>query len=198
MSIKQVYIISFVGLMVGVLGAKYYQGSVSRKPSSLPAPQLKVKPWAHSPFAKMGQAIEVRISAVGGVPERDDQDLRLQALVTLNRPVDQEVKYQWVLPPEASVVSGELEDAWPNMQANQIATAEIVINGVSKESIEKTVTLYVSAVGNGVRYASSGSFATNSPSHMAQPEAVGVMNVQSSELALKKSESTGKIKKVHQ
>ncbi len=147
---------------------------------------------------KLNQSITVQIMPVDGVPDRDDQDLRLRAEVTLNRPVDQEVKFQWTLPPEASLVSGEIEDAWPNLLPGQTATTEIVVQGVSKESLLNTVTLHVSALSQGVRYASAGSFAPNSVEASSESESIGVMKVQKPQLGLKKAESAGKLIKIHQ
>lgn len=199
MSVKKLLVISSVGLVFGALTMQFYQNLPSRQPSSsFPPPKLRLKPWSESLVAKVHQAIEVKISPVGGVPDRDEQDLHLKAEVTLRRPIDQEVKFQWSLPPDASLVSGVLEDAWPNLQVGQTATTEIVIQGVSKESVAKTVTLHVSGLANGVRYASSGSFATNSAEQMAEAESVGVMKLQSSELVLKKSGAAARMEKVQQ
>jgi hypothetical protein len=157
-----------------------------------------LKPWSESLVSKAHQAIEVKVSAVNGVPDHDEQELRLRAEVTLRRPIEQEVKFEWSLPPDASLVSGEISDAWPNLKPGQTATTEIVILGVSKESVTKTVTLHVSGISNGVQYASSGSFATNSPEQMAQADSMSVMKLQNSELALKKNDSAAKMEKVHQ
>lgn len=200
MSIKKLSILAAVGLAVGFLGNFLYgsQKQYRELASELPAPRLKLKPWAHSLSGKLNQAMDVKIYAVGGIPDRDDQELRLRAEVRLNRPIDQEVKFQWNLPPDASVVSGELEDAWANLQQGQIASTEIVIMGVSKESVAKTVTLHVSGLSNGVNFASAGSFATNSAKHMRAEDSEGKMKTQNSELVLKKTESTDKLKKVHQ
>lgn len=199
MPLKKILLTSAIGLVMGGLAVTFYQHLPSRQPAAaFPAPKLRLKPWSESLVAKAHQAISVKISAVGGVPDHDDQDLHLKAEVTLHRPIDQEVKFQWNLPPDASLVSGEMEDAWPNLQPGQTATAEIVISGVSKESVAKTVTLHVSGLSNGVQYASSGSFATNSPEQMSEGDAVGVMKLQSSELVLKKSDAAAKMEKVHQ
>ncbi len=201
MPIKKLLFIAACGLMIGGLSVRFYQNLPSRNPASqLPPPKLHLKPWADSLYGKMHQAMDVKISAVGGVPDHDDQEIRLKGEVTLNRPMDQEVKFMWVLPPDATVVSGELEDSFPNLKAGQTATTEIVIQGVSKESFVKTVTLHVSGSAGGVQYASAGGFATNSREQMtaASDSGGGVSKLQNEELALKKSDSAAKMEKVHQ
>lgn len=199
MSIKHLFLLAVLGLAVGITGSFLFSKQPSRQlASELQPPKLRLKPWADSLSAKPHQAMSVRIFAVGGVPDREDQDLTLRAEVTLNRPVDQEVKFQWELPRDASVVSGELEDAWPNLQPGQTASTEIVLTGVSKESVAKTVTLYVSGLSNGVKFGGSGSFATNSAEHMTAEVPAGIINSGNSKLVLKKSEAAVKLKKVHQ
>lgn len=199
MSLKKIAFVSAIGLTIGILGSIFYQNIPNRRlASEHPAPKIKIKPWAESLSGKTHQAIQVQIAAVGGVPDHDNQDLRLKATVTLNRALDQELKWQWSLPPGADVVSGELEDAWPNLQPGQTASTEITITGVSKESVAKTVTLHVSGMSHGVQYASSGSFATNSPEQMLASETPGNMKVQNQELVLKKTGSAEKLNKLHQ
>jgi hypothetical protein len=113
--------------------------------------------------------------------------------------VQGDVQFLWTLPADASVVSGELSDVWPNLKEGQTATTEISVLNVSKESVAKTVTLHVSALGNGVKYAASGSFATNSGEQMAAADATASMKMQNSEeLVLKKSKAAAKMEKVHQ
>jgi hypothetical protein len=200
MSIKKISLLAAVGLLLGALGSYFYSGHQTsrRLASELPPPKLKLKPWAHPLVGKLDQAMDVQIVAVGGIPDTDDQELRLRAEVRLNHPIDQEVKFQWTLPPDASVVSGELEDAWPNLQVNQIASTEIVLTGVSKESVAKTVTLHVSGLSNGVKFGGYGAFATNSAKHMTAEGSEEKMNEENEQLGLKKASAGDKINKIHQ
>jgi hypothetical protein len=201
MSIKKILLLAGFGLTLGGLTAWLQETQSHRFPASalLPAPRLKLQPWSHSLNGKMNQAITVEISAVGGVPESDDQELRLKAEVTVNQPIQGDMEYVWTLPADASLVSGELSDVWAGLQAGQTATAEISVLNVSKESVAKTVTLHVSAEGHGVKYASSGSFATNSREQMAGAAKENSLKMQNSEeLVLKKSKAALKLEKVHQ
>lgn len=200
---QKIFWIMGLGLFVGVVGAFLWQTSGFRQPASVtefPAP--KIKPWAHSLSGKMNQAISVEVTTVGGVPDNDGQDLHLRAHVTVNVPVDGEVEYRWSLPSEASIVSGEIEDAFTGLQPGQTATSEIVIQGVSKEGFAKTVSFSATAAGNGKKLNAFGAFGTNSFNQMAaaaqQRDSEKEISEESEELVLKKSQLTEKLKKTHQ
>ena len=195
MPIKNFYLkISFLLLCGLVLdyGVSYLKNSPARKLAPmqekglLPAPKLDL--WGHSAHGKMNQNMDVVIEAVGGIPDNDEQELRLSAQVTLNRPVDQELSYRWILPLGAVVISGQVEDSWPGIKPGETATAEIYLAGVSKEGLAKTVTLQVFATssisGQPVKYANSGSFTTDPRS----------LTFENEELALKMKAEVGKIK----
>lgn len=198
MPIKYFFLLLAIGFGLG----SFYKGSQpSRKPSSEHVhPSAKSKPalWAHSLTGKLNQAISVRITAVAGIPESEDQELTLKAEVTLNRPIDGDLKFQWVLPSDTSLVSGELEDVWPNLLPGQTATTEISVLGVSKEDVSKTVTLHVSGSSNGVQYATAGSFAPDFAERIDENQASGFMKAQNADLALKKNRSAEKLERVHQ
>lgn len=195
MSLKNIKLGSAIisaGLFVG-LGISYFGemksrnlASVSADEKPFPAPKLDL--WGHSPYGKINQSMEVKIEAIDGIPENDEQELKLIAQVTLNRNVDQELSYRWILPAGVSVVSGEVEDSWPGIQAGQTAQAEISLIGMSREGLAKTVTLQVFATstdnGQSIKYANSGSFTTD-------PRSFEVID---EELALQKKSEVGKIK----
>lgn len=201
MPVRQIFLFIALGLSLGALGSYFYQQLPERHPAStnlLPPPKLRLKPWAHSLVGKLNQAISVKITAVGGVPDRENQELTLKAQVTLNRPIDGDLQFQWSLPADTSLVSGEIEDVWPNLKPGQTATAEISVIGVSKEDFSKTVTLHVSGTSNGVQYATAGSFAPNSSERIPESEAAGFVKVPNPDLVLKKSYSAEKMEQVHQ
>lgn len=181
------------GLLVGA-GIATFKDSSKRQIASVDGQQSfkapKVNIWGHTPYGKMNQNIEVKVESINGIPDNDEQELRLVAHVTLNRPVDEELIYRWVLPEGASIVSGEIEDSWPGIQSGQTASTEIALVGVSKEGLAKTVTLQVSGKSKSVKYASSGSFTTD-PRSLVETE-------NSEELALKKKMNIEKMEKAHQ
>jgi hypothetical protein len=159
MSIKIFSIISAVGIICGYMGMKAWQSSASRTPSS---EFSKSKIWGAEKFGKTSQAIHIVISTVSGVPDSDDQELRLKAEVSLNQKIDGDLEFEWMLPEGVAVVAGEKKDVLTNLQPGQVATLEITLLNISKEGFAKTVTLNVSGNQGGIRYGGSGSFATNS------------------------------------
>lgn len=159
--LKKLFLISFFGFAIGGLGILFWQ-AVNRNPAStLPTTHQRPKPWADSLSGKMNQAMTVVITPIGGIPDHDEQDLLLKAEVTLNQNIDGEVTFQWTLPPEASVVSGELQDAWANLKPGQTATAEITINHVSREGLSKTIFFHAMGKTSGIKIGGVGAFATN-------------------------------------
>ncbi len=199
MPLKKISVLVLSGLIIGGLGALFFQNFVSRGPASaLPAPKLRLKPWSESMIGKAHSAMDVRIFAVGGVPTHDDQELHLRAEVRLNQSVDREVNFHWSLPSDVTVVSGQLQDSWPNLKAGQTATTDISVLNVSKESELKTISIHVSGSASGVQYAGTGSFATNSNEQMNENEEQKTSGVALGELALKKSSSAEMIKNVQQ
>jgi len=197
MSLKQLGLIAMIGFILGGLLFRNSGLPPSRSPSSELPPLIKT--WGHSLSSKPNQAIQVRIFAVNGIPSKDDQELRLRGEVILHRPMEQEVQFQWTLPPNAQVVSGETEDVWPLLQVGQVASTEISLLGVSKESLSKTVTLHVAGWSNGVQYAGAASFAADSLQEAAQTSlATGFQGSPSTAPQKNGDDMLEKLKKVHQ
>jgi hypothetical protein len=97
------------------------------------------------------QLLSTRLEIIGGVPPHDEQDITLRATVslipTLKKSAEAEdVEYRWILPPDATVVSGETEDAIANLKPGQQAHIEITLNGVSKESSTSVITFQAEAL----------------------------------------------------
>lgn len=171
----------FCGLLVGAT-LSYFSQENSRQPASnqfqkSSQPQI----WAHSPYQKMNQVIQVSLVPIDGIPENDNQELRLQATVILNRPVDQELSYKWILPEGVTLVSGELEDAWPGIQAGEFVKSEISVLGMSLEGLAKTVTLHVYGKYQSIHYANSGSFTTHPRSFEDPNEELALIKKQEAE-----------------
>jgi hypothetical protein len=199
MSINKVVLVASAGIIFGT-AAWYYSDFTKRHPASTAqAPAVIAKPWAQ-PFGKMNQAMTIVIKPVNGVPDRNDQELTLRAEVTLHRSVaGSEVQFQWELPEDAEVVAGHISDSWSNLQPGQTATTEISVVNVSKEGAQKTINLQVSAMDSEVKYAVSGSFATNDYKVKDSGNTTGVLKVSDDkELGLQNSKEPEKILKLHQ
>jgi hypothetical protein len=197
MSIRNLSIIAFSGVVIGA-GLWILKQETQRKPASVVnLPHFPpVKPWSHSAFSKLNQSMTVSIQSIGGIPDREDQEITLKAEVTLHREVLGEVTFKWDLPDDVELVSGHLSDAWPNLKPGQTAVTEISLLGLSKHGKIKTVNLIVSADGGEVRYAAAGSFANRISKDKELSS--GVMKVQSDTEDLQKKQVPGKLIKVHQ
>ena len=199
MSIKSFSLIIAMGLLTGFLAVQFWSASHRSPASEVAFSRPRVLAWGAEKYGKTSQAMEVRISTVGGVPDKDSQELHLKAEVTLNQKVEGDVSFRWVLPEDVSVVSGETEDVWTNLKVGQTATADLVVLNISKEGFPKTVTLNVTAIGSGVHFGGSGSFATNSYLQMtaaAAEEKDSAGNKLNPDL--RNSEENDKIKRMHQ
>jgi hypothetical protein len=159
MSIKIFSTIALLGLLFGYFGMQTWQRSGSLNQSSEIS---KAKIWGAEKYGKTSQAIHVVISTVSGVPDSDEQELRLKAEVSLNQKIDGDLEFEWMLPEGVTVVAGEMKDVLTNLQPGQVATLEITLMNISKEGLAKTVTLNVAGNQGNIRYGGSGSFATNS------------------------------------
>lgn len=158
------------GLAVG--GAMSYfrtQSTSVRYPASaLPAPNLRVLPYAHSLQGKNNRLLDITISPVSGLPENDNQEITLQALVTLLQPIAGELEYHWILPEGVELVSGELNDSWTNIQPGQTAQTTISLLNFSKVSIPRTIVLQVSGQGPTARLGGAMTFSTYDLVKMAE------------------------------
>lgn len=173
----------FFGIVCGWGFSSFYEST--RAPASLPAPKLRLKPWAHSTSGKLQEAISVKVYAVSGLPENDSQELTLRAEVTLNRPLDTEAEWQWVLPEEAKLISGEVTDSWPGLEVGQTATTEISLVGVSKEGSVKTVSFMVHGNSGSIKFGGAGHFATNTYEPPVETEEFQKLEVKDAKSLLK-------------
>ncbi len=205
---KHLLLICFLALTVGsIFSFKFFSGpkgfrNISSTTADFPAPKLKVQPWAHSIEGKIGQALTVNITPVGGIPDRDDQELRLKVEVTLNQPMDNnEVFFQWILPPEASLVEGNLQDSWSDLHPGQTASNEISVVNVSKEGFMKTISLNAHGVSGGRNFGNVAVFATQDfrpPSSATIHVSEQNVDEKSENLVLSKEQVAEKMEKSHQ
>lgn len=100
-------------------------------------------------MGKPNQMADIQIEVVGGFPNTNDQEATLRATVTLDRPFDGDVNFEWVLPPGVEHVAGELKDSVPGVQPGQSFTREIAVLGFSSEGMPRNVTLEVSGTARG-------------------------------------------------
>ncbi len=156
--------------MLGAVGALLSNA----KKSSLRSPAATAV-WQ----GKHHRLFEVSVSSRQGLPETDEQDLILKGTIQGLQPIEGEVYYKWILPPGASLVSGDLEDSVVGLpDPRKFLETKITIHGVSRESEEaRLVILQVYTKVNGVRIGSTAVF-SNRPD-----EVDGIQNFQAKESA---------------
>lgn len=93
-------------------------------------------------------------------PNREDQEVELIGLVTLNSATDSDLYYQWSLPEGVSVVDGITEDAWAHVKVGETLVTKISVLGFSREhrrviSLEASVKMGENRLGNSSSLASS-------------------------------------------
>ena len=146
-----------VGLFLGFRSAVH-----SRAPASLP---LNNKSSLFKPeglrISKPNQSIEVKIHEIGDFPASNDQEIHLQAEITLQKALDGDLSFEWKTPEGAVVVSGGHSQIVRNLRAGQILTEEITLLGFSSEGLPRNVIVDVGGLINGHPVGSTGVY----PSH---------------------------------
>ncbi len=120
---------------------------------------------------KHQRLLEASISPVGGIPNNDEKDLVLKAHIRGLQPLMGEVYYNWILPPGASVVAGELSDSIASLpDPEKFLETEITVQGIShEEGGPKIVILQVYTLIDGVKIGNSAVFSTESESVQLSP-----------------------------
>lgn len=159
-------------ILVGIVGAGflYSKNFIQRNPAS--EPRL---------IGKNQRLLDVRISAVGGIPDSEEKDLVLRFRIQGTEPISTELFYTWVLPPEASLVSGELSDSISNLMNPKVPfEKEITIQGVSLEDASKVVVLQVYTEIDGVRIGNAAVFSPKPENLQTEKVFMGKSTVKSS------------------
>jgi hypothetical protein len=146
-------------ILTGAFTWGYLFNEKSERHIAISGPASKLHPFPGKPVGKANGFISVRLTAPLGVPASDQQELVLQAEVTLNGPSNEEVNYYWNLPEDAKVVSGNLRDSWTHLKTGEKALAEIRLLNVSNQA-EKVVSFHAMTITNGARMGGIDSFST--------------------------------------
>lgn len=113
-----------IGVAIGYLAQ--FQSPQKRLPTSTGI--------VKKPMGKMLRTMDVQIENVSGTPQNENQELILNGKIIMMTDAENDLFYQWVLPPGAEVVSGQISDSFQGVKANQVVTVELRLLGVSKES----------------------------------------------------------------
>ncbi len=122
-------------------------------------------------LAKPEKYFDVKIESVGGIPKNGEQELTLKGSITLKQKIEGEIEYRWLIPPEAQLVSGLLEDSWAKLPIGQPAEIQITITGVSLENASSLVILHVeNEQAKGVKIGNSAVFAPTAATVSVSPQ----------------------------
>jgi hypothetical protein len=147
-------------IVTGAFTWGYLVNQKSERQVAIGGPVSKLHPFPGKQAGKANGFIDVRVSAPNGVPDSDQQELVLQAEVTLNGPSNEEVNYYWNLPEDAKVVSGNVSDSWTQLKTGEKALAEIRLLNVSNQTA-KVVSFHAMTLTNGARMGGIDSFSTS-------------------------------------
>lgn len=195
MSLKKYILIScsvaFFGFVTGA-GVYYFNNSPSRNPASmLPPPQAKKGHWHTESSGFVGKpqrTMNVSITAVHGIPASNSQEIVLRADVTLLQSLGPDVEYKWILPKDAVIVEGNLDDVWQNLQPGQSVSVEISLLNVSRET-PKTIVFQAFGLVNGARMGGSTAFTTAATSAVSDEEMTTSQKMNADEVSEKKAEA---------
>lgn len=185
---------SLFGLGVGGLLYYYTDHGFERNPASaLPAPQMKKGPWlSENVVGKPQRTMDITIQAMHGIPSTNNQEIVLRADVRLLQSLGQNIEYKWILPADAVVVEGNLDDVWQNLNPGQTASVEISLLNVSRET-PKTVVFQAFGLVDGVRMGGTAAFSTAATSATSEEEVTTAQKVEINEKSKQQSEALKRV-----
>lgn len=140
--IHQVSITALCGLFLGA-GAMMAMNNFAEKRSNVLQRNVASTDPVIGNAKDMGKhlaVVNVQIDS-SPIPKFENDEIILTGYITLNQPVDTDLRYRWVLPDGVALVAGETEDSVAQVQNGQTIKTEIAITGFSKESL-KLITLH--------------------------------------------------------
>lgn len=155
MSLKPIHFLAVcaVGFAFGATAFLMKPHLKSPSPPRNPSSQLASK-WA----GKHSSPFQIQISAPNGVPTNEKADLELIATVNVQQAFNEDIEFNWILPPGVDLVDGDLQDSISGLQAGQSFERRLVVQGFTKGDASQIVVLQVSTEDNGVRIGSAGVF----------------------------------------
>ena len=139
-----------VAVGLGLGGVLQVNSANQRAPASAAHPaKSAIFKSAQLKMAKPNQMVDVQIEVVGGFPTSNDQEATLRATIQLERPLDGDLNFEWLLPAGVEHVAGELKDSIHGLQVGQTVTREIAVLGFSSEGLPRNVSLDVSGTAGG-------------------------------------------------
>ncbi len=151
-----VLVIGVMSVLIMAVGLFYTAHSLNRgQKRSLSSIS---KPLKLAALAKPEKYFDVKITAMGNLPTTGEQELILKGTITLRQQVPGNIDYRWMLPPEARLVSGHLQDSWSQLSVGQPVDVEITIAGFPPEKFYEAIIFHVENEKSGLKIGNSAVF----------------------------------------
>lgn len=151
MSLKSIHFLAVCAVGLAFGAAAYLMKPNLKSP---PPPRNPASQWA----GKHSSPFQIQISAPKGVPANENADLELIAKVSVQQTFNEDIEFNWILPPGVDLVDGDLQDSLSGLQAGQSFERRLVVHGFTKGDASQIIVLQVSTEDNGVRIGSAGVF----------------------------------------
>jgi hypothetical protein len=154
----------FLSFLFVAIAAGLIQGADWARDSRLPASVPDTRKSAlfrpeQLRFAKPNRTFDVSIEAVNGFAQTDDQETTLRATITPES-FDGNARYEWDLPADTFIVSGQREGT-VNLKSGESIALEITVRGFSSEGLPRNISLDVHGVSKGVVVGSRSVFSSH-------------------------------------
>lgn len=125
--------VSVFGIILGAATMWLFQSKqekLQRKAASVDTGKLKFL------NGKNLTNIQVRLALPENLPNEDDKDVTLTALVYVSNERSETLEYEWELPNGVEVVQGHVSDSLPGIKQGQTARVDLVVRGFSSQNLK--------------------------------------------------------------
>lgn len=125
--------LSILGIFVGASSMWLYQSGknkLQRSSASVDSGKLKFL------NGKNLTNIQVRLALPENLPNEDDKEVTLTALVYVSNERNETLEYEWELPNGVEVIQGHVSDALPGIKQGQTARVDLVVRGFSSQNLK--------------------------------------------------------------
>lgn len=157
-------VISFLGVLLGLaIGASNMLPSMNFKsPERNPAAVAKKATWKPLPLGKHLALIKTELTQPLNIPDNGDDEVILNGRIYINQQITGGISYQWMLPDEVKLVTGEVVKTIEDAKMGETIEVSITVRGFNKE---KQRLIFLQASGK-----HGGEFLGNSSTIASRPE----------------------------
>ncbi len=145
---KKFFSIIVLGFIVGSVSSILFLKKVSYR-----------KPASQTIIGKHKSLFSISIDSKQALPDEENQDVELVAKIIPTEKIETEVYFNWVLPDDVYLVSGDLSDSIPGKRIPPSGfSVSITVQGLSAKQVAKPMTLQVYTELGDVRMGNAGVF----------------------------------------